>query len=531
MNRFAALALVFLLWAGIYLPGLGTLELKGEEPRRSLPAIAMLDTGNWLVPHLNGKPYLSKPPLVNWLIAASMKLTGRRDELAARLPSVLMTLLLALVLAQTGGAWLGVEGGFAAAVFFLSSVALVEKGRLAEIEADYVALTGMAFAWWLAAWAKRQTGWRLWLVPEILLGLGLLAKGPGHLLFFYAIVVPVLAEAGELSELWSVAHLASLALAVAIFGAWAVPYHFATARLNAESVWAGQLKEHVGGGSRVLREWLPNIPRALVNGLPWLLFAPLWWNPRVLVAIGGSGDASGNGGGDRLRLLLRAARWPLAICFVGLMLIPGILPRYTLPLYPVAALLFALAAGQLTMGQRIVWWRCNQYLLKLVFVVSAVSLAIVRDAGFRPWLPFIFTIGFVVGDFTANRIEAWRLETHRLAGWSGIVTVCGILVFALDFMPGMRVREEFRSVGRGIDQAMPAGTVLHVIDRDYEPALFYVHRPCAFVPTAGNLPRNAGYVLACDSDSEEVRRAFPGRFESERLRSKGRREFYLLKTK
>ena len=96
MNRLTLFAAVFLLWAGIYLPGLGTLELKGEEPRRSLPAIAMLDTGNWLVPQLNGKPYLSKPPLVNWLIAASMHVTGRRDEYAARLPSVLAMLALFL---------------------------------------------------------------------------------------------------------------------------------------------------------------------------------------------------------------------------------------------------------------------------------------------------------------------------------------------------------------------------------------------------------------------------------------------------
>lgn len=527
MNRFTALVFVFLLWAGIYLPGLGTLELKGEEPRRSLPAMAMLDTGDWVVPHLNGKPYLSKPPLVNWLIAASMDLTGRRDEWAARFPSVLMTLLLALVLLRKGGEWLGVEGGFLAAVFFLTSAAFVEKGRQAEIEADYVALAGMAFAWWLAAWVKRQSGWRLWLVPEILLGLGLLAKGPAHLLLFYAVIVPVLAGAGELPELWSMPHLASLALAAGIFCAWALPYHFLTARLHAEGVWVEQLKEHVGGGSLEMKHWLVNIPRALVNGLPWIVLAPLWWSPRVLVGLGEPGDADA----DRLRTLVRAARWPLAIGFVGLMLIPGILPRYTLPLYPAGALLLALVARQLTSDQRVIWWRCNQYLLRLVFVVAVVNLAIVHDAGLYPWLAFVFTMGFVIGDFTANQVESWRLEPHRLAGWSGIVAVCGIFVFAVDFMPGMRVREEWRSVGRGIDKALPAGAVLHVIDHGYDPALFYVHRPCAFVPDAGSLPGNAGYVFACDAEAGQVKRAFPGRFDSDRLQSKAKREFYLLRAK
>ena len=81
--------LLFALWAAIYLPGLGSTELKGEEGRRALPGITMLETGNWVVPYVGGRPFLRKPPLVNWLIAGSIKITGARNEWAVRLPSVL----------------------------------------------------------------------------------------------------------------------------------------------------------------------------------------------------------------------------------------------------------------------------------------------------------------------------------------------------------------------------------------------------------------------------------------------------------
>ncbi|PYI87251.1 MAG: hypothetical protein DMF03_13850, partial [Verrucomicrobia bacterium] len=37
---------VLLVWAAIYLPALGSLEIKGEEGRRILPAITMLQSGN-----------------------------------------------------------------------------------------------------------------------------------------------------------------------------------------------------------------------------------------------------------------------------------------------------------------------------------------------------------------------------------------------------------------------------------------------------------------------------------------------------
>src|SRR6185369_4958968 len=89
MSRLASWILVAGVWAAIYLPALGSFEIKGEEGRRILPAMAMLESGNYLVPQVGSDTYFSKPPLVNWLIAASFKIFGVRSEWTARLPSVL----------------------------------------------------------------------------------------------------------------------------------------------------------------------------------------------------------------------------------------------------------------------------------------------------------------------------------------------------------------------------------------------------------------------------------------------------------
>ena len=64
---------------------------------------------------------------------------------------------------------------------------LVEKGRLAEIEAIYIALFGMAFSCWLGWTATGRSRWLVWPVTGLLFGLGLLAKGPPALAYFYAI--------------------------------------------------------------------------------------------------------------------------------------------------------------------------------------------------------------------------------------------------------------------------------------------------------------------------------------------------------
>ena len=146
---------MLLVWAAIYLPRLGSLEIKSEEGRRILPAVTMLESGNYLVPQVGSEPYFRKPPLVNWLVAGSFKLFGARNEWTARLPSVLCVLAVALAFVGVARRSLGGNGVVAAALIWLTNFGLLEKGRMIEIEALYVSLTALAFICWLSWWRDR----------------------------------------------------------------------------------------------------------------------------------------------------------------------------------------------------------------------------------------------------------------------------------------------------------------------------------------------------------------------------------------
>ena len=61
---------------GLYEPHEGHFAMVGQE---------MLWRNDWITPHLNGAPYLNKPPLLYWLIASSTAIFGS-TEFAARLP-------------------------------------------------------------------------------------------------------------------------------------------------------------------------------------------------------------------------------------------------------------------------------------------------------------------------------------------------------------------------------------------------------------------------------------------------------------
>ncbi|HAF02619.1 MAG TPA: hypothetical protein DCG89_02295, partial [Spartobacteria bacterium] len=217
ISRTRSLFIVLAVWAAIYLPALGSLEIKGEEGRRILPAVTMLETGNYIVPQVGSERYFSKPPLVNWMVAASFKIFGVHNEWTARLPSALCVLAAAIAFITVARGSLGTRGSTIAALIWLTSFGMIEKGRLIEIEGLYVSLFALAFICWFAWWEQKRSPWLTWIVPWIFLGLGWLAKGPTHLIFFYAIVIAVLWHARELRKIWNVPHIIGLVLMMSIF--------------------------------------------------------------------------------------------------------------------------------------------------------------------------------------------------------------------------------------------------------------------------------------------------------------------------
>src|SRR5215831_16049255 len=171
-SRLRAVFVVVLVWAVIYLPALGSMAIKGEEGRRILPAVGMLKTGNYIVPEVGGNPYFRKPPLVNWLVAASFRIFGVRNEWTARLPSAVAVLAVAIAFVTVARAGLGPRGSIVAALIWMTNFGILEKGRLIEIEALYASLCGLAIIFRVSFWLQKKSPWLIWLPASVFLGLG-----------------------------------------------------------------------------------------------------------------------------------------------------------------------------------------------------------------------------------------------------------------------------------------------------------------------------------------------------------------------
>ncbi|CAN5576703.1 hypothetical protein BH18VER1_BH18VER1_21100 [soil metagenome] len=448
--------LVLVIWAAIYLPGLGTLEIKGEEGRRILPAVTMLQTGNYVVPQVGSDPYFSKPPLVNWLVAGSFKLFGVRNEWAARLPSTLCVLAVALAFATVARRSLGANGSLVGALIWMTNFGIIEKGRLIEIEALYASLCGLSIVCWLSWWQERRSRWLTWIGPWVFLGLGLLAKGPVLLVFFYAVVIAVLYRARELRMLWNPAHVVGLLLMLGIFGAWAIPCLEMMREYNVTHAWSRQFSGRLFGEDFQLSGWLTNIPRGLGYFLPWAV---------LLLFVNRATFAE-----DRRRAVARGLVWGIALSFVGVSLLPGALPRYTMPLLAPASWLMAM----MLTGERLVlppWLRLKQPnavapVLRLPVVVAAI--------------------------------------------------VCvAIWIYAFAAMPFLTKREKVRNIAAQINTALPANEPLFAVDPDYQPFLFYVRGPVVYVNRVDSVPLAAKYLLVQRRDEQAALSA--GRWQSEPL--------------
>jgi 4-amino-4-deoxy-L-arabinose transferase-like glycosyltransferase len=81
--------LVLLLSLIVTLVGIGSYGLyEPHEGHFAMVGREMIWRNDWITPHLNGSPYLNKPPLLYWLIATSTKIFGA-NEFSARLPVAL----------------------------------------------------------------------------------------------------------------------------------------------------------------------------------------------------------------------------------------------------------------------------------------------------------------------------------------------------------------------------------------------------------------------------------------------------------
>src|SRR5262245_60006821 len=176
-NKLLLLQLALVLGVGyfFFFFGLGAFGLVGaDEPRYAQIAREMWARHDWIVPTLNGQPWLEKPVLLYWKVMGSYAVLGVHDW-AARVPAAVhaTALVLAVFFFMRRFRF---ASELDAAMITASSTGMIAFGRGASTDMLVSAPFAMAMMSW---WTWRQTERKLWLLLfYALLGVGALAKGP-----------------------------------------------------------------------------------------------------------------------------------------------------------------------------------------------------------------------------------------------------------------------------------------------------------------------------------------------------------------
>jgi 4-amino-4-deoxy-L-arabinose transferase-like glycosyltransferase len=422
------LALLALLSGAIFLANTWGYDLWApDEPRFAEVAREMLDSGDYLVPRVNGLPYKEKPPLMFWLIAAVSVPFGDVNEFSARLPSalagivtVLLTYLLALRLhGRRVAVW--------SALVLMTSVLFWWQSRTAQIDMVLTAcLTGTLYAFW--RWQEERSP--RWLIAFYgCIALAVYTKGPvGYLLPLFLVLAFYWRRGKERRGL----HLfwGTLAVVVLIL-LWLIPARMGasaqTGQAADQAIAANLFRQTIGrfifGVSKAQPPWY-YLFRLPVNLLPWALFLP-WVLPWVWQR---------RREGPAMRLVLS---WTVP-AFVFFSICVGKRELYLLPLFPALAILMARAILDLMDSDHVTWRKRTAWVWGGVLVAFGAAPLILRQSEHADlWSNSLVLFGLPALFFAAQTIY-WTLRSPMrslpalMAAHFGCVTVlAAFLVFPI----------------------------------------------------------------------------------------------------
>ena len=497
-NRALAFLAVAAIWAAIYLPRLGDVPLRGEEPTRALPAGTMIETGRWMVPSVDGKDYFNKPPMVNWLVAASYLITGVTNELTARLPSVAMTLALVSLVVLMRSKWLELPGQVVVAVIYMTTTLMVFRGRQIEIEATYVAFTGMAVLWWLNVWAAKGSRWSLWLMPALFLAAGALAKGPFHGLVFYSVAVGVLLYERRLRELISIQHIVAVAIICVLCLGWVLMAKQDSSAQQMTGQWWKQLAPRVIPSLKTFN-LTSTVPGTLRDFLPWSLFLPLLWVRRFTSRIPAEQQA-----------MFKGCRLGMVVGFMLLAAMPCAIPRYVMPIQPVMAMMVGWVLSRhrepIASDRIWVWAVVGAFVLEAaaaaaVLVVSATGLETkltgLKEASnaWHDWYAWVACGVAVLAAALAVALRGRLVGGVRLSVATSLVAVVGMGIYFGFGVPLFAATDSFRPVFTGINKLVPPGQATYVFKAVHEVFLFNLRPPVRYLNEPQQIGPDVRYMV------------------------------------
>lgn len=375
----------------------------------------MLRTGDWITPHLNGIPYLEKPPFKYWLMATSMGIFGVHDW-SARIPVALFAILLCFATARIARWAFDAQVGLYSGLVITTCVGLFLFTRVMISDGMLTLAILLALACFVRMMEPEERNPRAWaMMLGLCLGVGTLIKGllacvvPVGAIFLYLLVTRQILS-------WSAWKRLYIPEATAIAILVAAPWHVMAMLANPPLF---DFTLHAGPGEyrgffwfyffneHLLRFLNLRYPRDYntVPRLQFWLYHLLWVFPWTAYLPGVVKlHFSDKNRASRMRLI--------CLCVIVFVLLFFSLSTtqeyYTMPAYPAFAILVGCAMATRDKHAGWPWNRMGRIATGIVFALAFAAIAYILGRVF--WIP---VEGDIASALTSNP-EAYTLALGHL---------------------------------------------------------------------------------------------------------------------
>jgi|GEM_PF-248577 len=487
----------------IYFTRLDAVSIRGEEPRRARIGIEMRETGDWIVPRQQGKPFLSRPPLQNWIIVGLGEIFGDVNAWAIRLPSVISMLMIVTIIYAYSLSFLSRGGSFTAAIAFASMPQVMELGRLGETEMLFTLLLAGSLFLWHLGYSRGWSAVKTWVIAYALIAMATLTKGPQAPVYFATSIGLFLLITRNWRFAISWAHLAGIVTFIVIWGAWQLPFMLKLGPAQSYAIYCNDVGLRFRETSWMITlTHMVEFPIEIFFAcmLPWSILLFAYFNPRFLRAIG-----------PQPRGYIIFLLCVIGVTFPTSWLVPNAHTRYFLPIYPFFAPLIGLVFDRCQAAQDSyrktdktrwwhrpwkIWWRewlvgTTLFMTTMGFVIFGISVFGDEDARFAQplWFAITYLISTIILSFVALKSRSITKGLRRLIGPASVAIFMGLTFVGVFTNSLIRTSGNTAEAVAAIKQQLPDDVQL--VSLGYAHHLFAYHYrdyiPMIKVPHKGKI--------------------------------------------
>ena len=359
---------IFASFIAVYILPLGVLPMViPDETRYAEISREMLDSGDWIVPRLDGLRYFEKPVLGYWVHALSIKLFGE-NAFAIRLPSALTTGLSALLIfslvRKFGG---GRLIGLLASAVFLTCVEVFVVGVFCVLDGLFsLFVTAAIISFYFAYVTENAKEKKIYLALfGIGCGLAFLTKGFIAFTLPFVTIVPFLLWYRQINGLWKLVWIPILT-AVLVTLPWSVMIYLRENDFWRYFFWEEHVRRFFSTDAQHAEPFWFFIPVLAGGALPWTAVLP------VIV--------TGLKKTQRKDPFLRFALCWLIFPFLFFSISRGKLGTYILPCFPPVAILTTLGLTKYFVADKTKTFDAVVRSSAILIIIGACALVLIHTA-------------------------------------------------------------------------------------------------------------------------------------------------------